>query len=151
MSVLREDGQPSNGAGALAEMSEETYPMKGGGVTKLEGKSTLTSLPQWVQDAVAIIKEAGAIGLAILVVAFYLGQQAGWIPDTDRADHVELLSETKRQTSLINQNQDMLKRQVEQMQNTQQAIMSMARVVCYQATKGDPDKYAQCMNINGHN
>lgn len=132
-------------------MSEETYPMKGGAVTRVEGKSTLTSLPQWVQDAVAIIKEAGAIGLAILVVAFYLGQQAGWIPNIDRADHVELLSETKRQTTLINQNQEMLKRQVDQMQSSQEAIMSMARGVCYQATKGDPDKYAKCMNVNGHN
>lgn len=120
-------------------------------MTKADGKTTLTSLPQWVQDAVAIIKEAGAIGLAILVVAFYLGQQAGWIPDTDRADHVELLSETKRQTAIINQNQDMLKRQVDQMERMQQAIMSVARGVCYQATKGDAEKYAQCMNLNGHN
>lgn len=125
--------------------------MRASETAKVEDRHTLTSLPQWVQDAVAIVKEAGAIGLAILVVAFYLGQQAGWIPDTNRADHVALMDETRRQTSLINQNQDMLKRQVEQMQNTQQAIMSMARGVCYQATKGDPEKYAQCMNINGHN
>lgn len=92
-------------------------------------------LPEIVGKIIIVVKEAGAIGLAIIIVCFYLGQQAGWISNVDRAEHQTLIEETKRQTFLLADNQRILKELVEQSRANQGAFLQVARGICISVTK----------------
>lgn len=93
------------------------------------------------REVVAYIKETGTTGIAVLMVGFFLGQQAGWIPNVDRIDHKSLLEETAAQTIILKQNQQLVNKQIEQMSANQKAIMQLAWGVCMSVAKvKDQDK-----------
>lgn len=99
------------------------------------------ALPPRAREVVAYIKETGTTGIAVLMVAFFLGQQAGWIPNVDRVDHKSLLDETAAQTIILKQNQMLVNKQIEQMSANQKAIMQLAWGVCMSVAKvKDQDK-----------
>lgn len=95
----------------------------------------LNTFPVWAQEIIAIIKEAGAIGLAIIVVSFYLAQQAGWVGNVDRQEHRELIIETQRQTIVLKENQRIIGELVSQSRANQLAFVQLARGICISVTK----------------
>ena len=98
------------------------------------------------REVVAYIKETGTTGIAVLMVGFFLGQQAGWIPNVDRIDHKALLEETAAQTIILKQNQQLVNKQIEQMTANQKAILQLAWGVCMSVAKvKDQDK--QCWGV----
>lgn len=96
---------------------------------------SVDDLPLKTQKALAIIKEAGAIGLAVIIVGFYLGQQAGLIGNIDRVDHAQLITETQRQTVLLIQNQRSMQEVLDQMKGNNIAFLQLARGICISVTK----------------
>ena len=96
---------------------------------------SVEKFPVWAQEMIAVIKEAGAIGLAILVVSFYLAQQAGWIGNIDREQHKELIIETQRQTVILKDNQRVITELVQQSRANQEAFVTLARGICISVTK----------------
>ena len=96
---------------------------------------SVDKFPIWAQEVLAVIKEAGAIGLAIMVVFFYLGQQAGWIGNVDRQEHRELIIETQRQTVILRDNQRVITDLVNQSRANQEAFVTLARGICISVTK----------------
>lgn len=95
----------------------------------------LNAFPVWAQELIALIKEAGAIGLAIIVVSFYLAQQAGWIGNIDRQEHRELIIETQRQTVILKDNQRVIEILINQSRENQDAFIMLARGICISVTK----------------
>ena len=96
---------------------------------------SVEKFPIWAQELIALIKEAGAIGLAFIVVAFYLAQQAGWIGNVDRQEHRELIIETQRQTVILKDNQRVITDLVNQSRANQEAFVTLARGICISVTK----------------
>lgn len=97
--------------------------------------------------AIAYIKEAGITGIAFLMVAFYLGQQAGWISNVDRLDHKALIEETRLQTVVLNDNRRELRESLERSQANQAAFVQLARVICISSTR-TPDLQQWCLGGN---
>lgn len=93
------------------------------------------TLPVWGRIVSVWIKELGAILLALVVTAFFLGQRAGWIPDIERESHEWLKAETRIQTSILQANQTILNRQLELMERNQKAQMRLTRGLCISVTK----------------
>ena len=96
---------------------------------------SIIDLPVNVQRSVAAIKEAGAVGLAIIIVCFYLGQQAGLIGNIERTEHMLLMDETKRQTVILTENQKLLSAIIESSRSNQVAFVQLARGICISVTK----------------
>lgn len=84
---------------------------------------------------VAYIKETGTTGIAFLMVVFFLGQQAGWIPNVDRQDHKALLEETQAQSVVLKDSQRLMRQSLEQASANQEAFVKLARVTCMSAAK----------------
>ena len=107
---------------------------------------SIEKLPIWAQEIISVIKEAGAIGLAILVVSFYMAQQAGWIGNIDRQEHRELIIEAQRQTVIIRDNQRVLTELVQQSRANQEAFVTLARGICISVTKSS-DIERRCLGL----
>lgn len=105
---------------------------------------SLDQLPVWAQELVVFIKEAGAIGLAILVVAFYLAQQAGWVGNVDRLDHKDIVLELQRQTIVLVENQRIVKELVITTNDNQRSFTVLARGICLSVTQ-TKDIEARCL------
>lgn len=95
---------------------------------------TTDNLPTWAKETINIVKEAGAIGLACLVVAFYLGQQAGWIGDVSIQGHHDLAVLSQRQTDILLENQRIMKTLVELNEKNGKSFMVLARGICLSVT-----------------
>lgn len=108
---------------------------------------SMIDLPVNVQRSVTAIKEAGALGIAIIIVCFYLGQQAGLIGNVDRSDHTALYEETKRQTIILMDNQRLLLSIVESTHVNQVAFVQLARGICISVTK-TADIEARCLSTH---
>ena len=92
-------------------------------------------LPIQARAVVAWIKELGTTGIAVLLVAFYLGQQAGWIPNIDRDDHHLIKNETIAQTIILRENQRLMAVSIEQARINQESLSQLARGICISVTK----------------
>lgn len=108
---------------------------------------SLIDMPINVQRSVTAIKEAGALGLAIIIVCFYLGQQAGVIGNVDRNEHTALYEETKKQTIILIDNQKLLLSIVESTHINQIAFVQLARGICISVTK-TADIEARCLSTH---
>ena len=118
----------------MSEQTKEVDPIHDGAISSR------------AREIVAYIKETGTTGIAVLMVGFFLGQQAGWIPNVDRVDHKTLLDETAAQTVILRQNQTLMTKQIEQMTANQKAILQLAWGVCMAVAKvKDQDK--QCWGV----
>jgi hypothetical protein len=102
------------------------------------------NLPIWTRDVIAIIRETGAIGLACIVVAFYLGQQAGWIGDISVQGHHELAAMSQRQTEILSENQRILKSIVDNNERNSKSFIVLARGICLSVTISK-DIEARCL------
>lgn len=102
---------------------------------KEEHSLRINAFPVWAQQVIALVKEAGAIGLAIMVVGFYMAQQAGWIGNVDRLEHRELIIETQRQTTILKDNQRIISEMVTQSRDNHEAFVQLARGICISVTK----------------
>jgi hypothetical protein len=91
-------------------------------------------MPTWARETINIVKETGAIGLACLVVAFYLGQQAGWIGDVSIQGHHDLALLSQRQTEILTENQRILKSLMESNEKNSRSFMVLARGICLSVT-----------------
>ena len=105
---------------------------------------TPDDLPSWSKEMISIIKEAGAIGLAVMVVAFYLGQQAGWIGDVSLKGHQELAVLAQHQTEILIENQRILKSLMELNEKNGKSFMILARGICLSVTV-TKDVEARCL------
>ena len=105
---------------------------------------SLDKLPMWAQEIVAFVKEAGVISLAVLVVAFYLGQQAGWIGDVNMQGHQELAAMAQKQTDILLENQRIMKALVELNEKNGKSFMILARGICLSVTNKQ-DVEARCL------
>ena len=105
---------------------------------------TPDDLPSWSKEMISIIKEAGAIGLAVMVVAFYLGQQAGWIGDVSLKGHQELAVLAQHQTEILIENQRILKSLMELNEKNGKSFMVLARGICLSVTV-TKDIEARCL------
>jgi len=105
---------------------------------------TPDDLPSWSKEMISIIKEAGAIGLAVMVVAFYLGQQAGWIGDVSLKGHQELAVLAQHQTEILIENQRILKSLMELNEKNAKSFMILARGICLSVTV-TKDVEARCL------
>jgi len=105
---------------------------------------TRDDLPSWSKEMISIIKEAGAIGLAVMVVAFYLGQQAGWIGDVSLKGHQELAVLAQHQTEILIENQRILKSLMELNEKNAKSFMILARGICLSVTV-TKDVEARCL------
>lgn len=92
-------------------------------------------LSEAAQTVLAYVDKAGTAGIALMMVAFYLGQQAGWVPNVDRMDHTALMRETQQQNLLLQSNQELLKEIVRQARGNQIAFVQLARGICISVTK----------------
>lgn len=107
----------------------------------------MDELPKKSRIVIAYIKEGGITGIAFVLVAFYLGQQAGWISNVDRMDHIALIEETRAQTVILTDNQRTLRESVNQAQANQAAFMQLARVICISSAR-TPDLQQWCLGEN---
>ena len=105
---------------------------------------TRDDLPSWSKEMISIVKEAGAIGLAVMVVAFYLGQQAGWIGDVSLQGHQELAVLAQHQTEILVENQRILKSLMELNEKNGKSFMILARGICLSVTV-QHDVEARCL------
>jgi len=105
---------------------------------------TRDDLPSWSKEMISIVKEAGAIGLAVMVVAFYLGQQAGWIGDVSLKGHQELAVLAQHQTEILIENQRILKSLMELNEKNGKSFMVLARGICLSVTV-TKDIEARCL------
>ena len=105
---------------------------------------TPDDLPSWSKEMISIVKEAGAIGLAIMVVAFYLGQQAGWIGDVSLKGHQELAVLAQHQTEILIENQRILKSLMELNEKNAKSFIILARGICLSVTV-TKDVEARCL------
>jgi hypothetical protein len=110
------------------------------------GDNTVTpdTLPTWAKETISVVKETGAIGLACLVVAFYLGQQAGWIGDVSMQGHHDLAVLAQSQTDILNENQRILKSLMESNEKNAKSFMVLARGICLSVTVSK-DIEARCL------
>ena len=92
-------------------------------------------LPLQARAIVAWIKELGTTGIAVLLVAFYLGQQSGWIPNIEREDHRLIKEETLAQTMILKENQRLMAVSIEQARMNQESLSQLARGICISVTK----------------
>jgi len=111
---------------------------------KAQKAMSLDKLPMWAQEIVAFVKEAGVISLAVIVVAFYLGQQAGWIGDVSLKGHQELAMLAQHQTEILIENQRILKSLMELNEKNGKSFMVLARGICLSVTV-TKDIEARCL------
>lgn len=102
----------------------------------------LSQLSSAGRNAVAIVKEGGVVVVCLLIVAFFFGQKAGWIPDIEQQlhrslelQHGRLFAETSDQTTILRENQAILHRQLEMMERNQRSQMRLTRGLCISITK----------------
>lgn len=95
----------------------------------------LSQLSSAGRNAVAMVKEGGVVVICLLIVAFFFGQRAGWIPDIEQQQHARIVSAISEFTGIMRASQELQGRQIELMERNQRAQLRITRGLCMSVTK----------------
>lgn len=101
------------------------------------------NLPDWARAVAVWLKELGIIGLALLLCAYFIAKDAGWINDGTVNDHKTLIEEVRKQNEIAKAIQDVIKEQQHQLSKHLDQTERATRALCM-AVSSDVEKFRLC-------
>lgn len=117
-------------------------------------------ISQRAREVISYIKETGTTGLAVLLVAFYLGQAAGLVPDVHRADHLNIaevitqtkndqIKELKYQNTLLEEIQRSTTEATKLAESSNETTRALVRSMCFLIPGMSKREQNDCVNAAG--